>query len=255
MKHMDICKANIALGQEVHDFMVNVPDVNEESVTDFLIWRWRQLDSRFKYLSAKTFTKHQEHHLTGADFELELWLVGRKKAIPLLFQAKKFIKSFDSYVRKFNYPSNSQSQLATLQNYAASRSLLPFYAIYSTNAGGAKALCGGRRLQRNAGVFMLPASDAKAFGDTKFGKRLGLQTILNKSNPFHCIFCCPLTRSGKYFSHYFDTELDGVVRDSEELPPYVQALLHSENPSDRESWPEECSRIKAIGVYDLREEE
>ncbi|MDI4637517.1 DUF6615 family protein [Halomonas sp. BMC7] len=252
---MDICKANIALGQEVHDFMVNVPDVNEESVTDFLIWRWRQLDSRFKYLSAKTFTKYQEHRLTGADFELELWLVGRKKAIPLLFQAKKFIKSFDSYVRKFNYPGNSQSQLATLQNYAASRSLLPFYAIYSTNAGGAKALCAGRRLQSNAGVFMLPASDAKAFGDTKFGKRLGLQTILNKSNPFHCIFCCPLTRSGKYFSHYFDTELDVIARDSEELPPYVQALLHSENPSDRESWPEECSRIKAIGVYDLREEE
>ncbi|MGP9795935.1 DUF6615 family protein [Halomonas sp. 86] len=255
MTHMDICKANIALGQEVHDFMVNVPNVNEESVTDFLIWRWRQLDSRFKYLSAKTFTKHQEHHLTGADFELELWLVGRKKAIPLLFQAKKFIKSFDSYVRKFNYPSNSQSQLATLQNYAASRSMLPFYAIYSPNAGGAKALCGGRRLQPDSGVFMLPASDAKAFGDAKFGKRLGLQTILNKSNPFHCIFCCPLRRRGQYFSRYFGTELDGVVRDSEELPPYVQTLLHSENSSGRESWPEECSRIKAIGVYDLREEE
>jgi len=255
MKYRDICKANITLGQEVHDFMVNVPDVNEESVTDFLIWRWRQLDNRFKYLSAKTFTKHQEHNLTGADFELELWLVGRKKAIPLLFQAKKFIRPFDSYVRKFNYPNNSQRQLATLQKYAALRSLLPFYAIYSTNAGGAKALCGGQRTQHNAGVYMLPVSDVKAFGAAKFGKRLGLQTILNKSNPFHCIFCCPLTRSGEYFSHYFNTKLDGIVRDLDELPRYVQALLHSENPSDRESWPEECSRMKAIGVYDLREEE
>ncbi len=251
---MNICENNVALGQEVHDFMVNVPDVNEESITDFLIWRWRQLDSRFKYLSVKTFTKYQEHYVTGADFELELWLVGRKESIPLLFQAKKFIKPFDSYVRKFNYPGNSQNQLATLQRYAASRALLPFYAIYTLNSVGAKPLCAGRRSQPKAGVFMLPASDAKAFGDGRFGKRLGLETILNKSNPFHCVFCCPFGSSGQYFSRYFKTELDGIVRDSEKLPSYVQTLLYSENTLERESWPEECSRIKAIGVYDLRAE-
>lgn len=255
MTRMGLCEANIALGREVHDFLINVPDVNEESVTDFLIWRWRLLDRRFSYLSAKTFTKHIEHSLTGADFELEFWLVGRTQSIPILFQAKKFTKPFDSYVRRFNYPSNTQSQMTTLQSYAAAHSLLPFYAIYSSNSVTAKPLCGGRSVQPKSGVFMLPAIDAKAFGDAKLGKRLGLQAILEKSNPFHCMFCCHFVQTDLYFRRYFGAEMDGVVRNSEDLPQYVQKLLHSEETAGWDSWPEECSRTKAIAVYDLREEE
>lgn len=255
MRHMDICEANIALSAEVHDFLINVPDVNEESVTDFLIWRWRALDRRFNYISSKTFTRHQEHSLTGADFELELWLVGRRRSIPLLFQAKKFLKPYDSYVRRFNYPNNSQSQLVTLQNYAAKRSMLPFYAIYSSNSVGGKPLCGGSRAQPEAGVYMLPARDAQAFGNAKPGTQLSLKTILEKSNPFHCIFCCPFGHSSRYFQSYFGAELDGVVRNSEELPRYVQMLLFSEGTTEPEYWPEECSNTKAIAVYDLREQE
>lgn len=253
MRRMNICEANIALSREVHEFLINVPDVNEESVTDFLIWRWRQLDKRFNYLSAKTFTRHQEHSLTGADFELELWLVGRRQSIPLLFQAKKFIKSYDSYVRRFNYPNNTQNQMLTLQGYAAKHSLLPFYAIYSSNSGGVMPLCGGRQAPPEAGVYMLPATDAKTFGDAGYGKQLALETILGKSNPFHCIFCCPFGISTRYFQHYFGAELDNVVRDSSELPRYVQTLLYSEETGEPDYWPEECSRTKAIAVYDLRE--
>lgn len=253
MRHMDICEANIALSEEVHDFLINVPDVNEESVTDFLIWRWRELDRRFHYISSKTFTRHQEHSLTGADFELELWLIGNRQSIPLLFQAKKFIKSHDSYVRRFNYPDNTQGQLATLQSYAARHSMLPFYAIYTSNSVGAKPLCRGRRAQPKAGLYMLPARDAKAFGDARYGKQLALKKILEKSNPFHCIFCCPLGHSISYFQNYFGAELDGVIRDSAKLPRYVQVLLFSEGKDEPDYWPEECLDTKAIAVYDLRE--
>lgn len=224
MKQSEICQSNIELGQEVHDFLINVPDVNEESVTDFLIWRWRKLDRRFNYLSVKTFTKHQEHSLTGADFELELWLVGRTQSIPLLFQAKKFTKPFNSYVRRFNYPGNSQAQLTTLQSYAAARKLLPLYAIYSSNSGIAKPLCGGRMAAPNAGVFMLRATDAKAFGDGKFGRQLPLHAILKKSHPFYCMFCCPFGAFDKCFGRYFGAEINGVVRNSEQLPEYVESL-------------------------------
>jgi len=51
--------------------------VKEESITDFLLWKWRELDKRFKFINITTFTRSDEGSRTGADFELELWLVGR----------------------------------------------------------------------------------------------------------------------------------------------------------------------------------
>ena len=71
----DLCVANKAVGVEVRDFILNVPDAKEESITDYLVWKWRALDTRFNYVNVKTFTRQEENAKTGADFELELWLV------------------------------------------------------------------------------------------------------------------------------------------------------------------------------------
>ena len=47
MTYTDPCDCNKAIGLEVRDFVRNVPDVKEESITDYLIWKWKLLDSRF----------------------------------------------------------------------------------------------------------------------------------------------------------------------------------------------------------------
>lgn len=95
---MKLCKTNKAISLDVREFMGNVSDVKEESITDYLVWKWRKLDPNFKYLKVSTYTRHEENSTTGADFELELWLVGRRFHFSLIFQAKKLVKPYDSYV-------------------------------------------------------------------------------------------------------------------------------------------------------------
>lgn len=112
----EICQCNVELANEVGEFIANVGDVKEESITDYLVWRWRKLDNRFKCIkNVSSFTRHQENTEAGADFEMELWLVGRKKIYAtVVFQAKKLIKDTDRYLWKLRYPGNSNEQLEKL---------------------------------------------------------------------------------------------------------------------------------------------
>ena len=111
---MNLCQSHINLSIEVSQFLSNCTDVKEESVTDYLVWKWSELDKRFKHININTFTRQEENKTTGADYELELWLIGRVFSFPLVIQAKKFIKNFDSYHAKLNYPDKTQNQLKTL---------------------------------------------------------------------------------------------------------------------------------------------
>ena len=84
------CKKNKRVSSDVKEFMINVPDVKEESITDYLFWKWRKLNSKFNYFNVKVFTRQKENQLSGADFELNaLWLVRRQTHIKLVIQAKK----------------------------------------------------------------------------------------------------------------------------------------------------------------------
>jgi hypothetical protein len=252
-----LCESNKALGREVREFILNVPDAKEESITDYLVWKWRLLDKRFKYIRATSFTRHKESTLTGADFQLELWLVGRTVSVPLLFQAKKFIKPFDGYVNKLNYPRNTQAQLTLLLSYAMSQKLTPFYAIYNANSS-VVPLCKGGPMHRDSGVYMIDAATIKTFADGMHGRKISIIDILARSNPFHCMFCCPLGATGSYFSNYFDpNHVGNALRNRDELPYYVKQILTT-NPEMNNEGGVETQRIdgdlppvRVIGVYDL----
>ena len=256
----DLCDTNKAVGIEVRNFILNVPDAKEESITDYLVWKWRILDARFNYVNIKTFTRHEEHATTGADFELELWLVGRSQCIPLLFQAKKFTQPFGGYVRKLNYPDNSQAQLQKLLSYAASRRLLPFYSIY-TDLPANMPLCGGRS-DLETGIYMIDAETIKTFADGLHGRKISLADLLRRSNPFHCMFCCPMGIEGNYFQRYFRSQSGAAAaRSAEAMPAYAKRLLSSPprqnefDASDDDNPGVDLPPVRAIGVYDLRDRE
>lgn len=261
MNRNAICDCNKAVGREVRDFISNVPNAKEESITDYLVWKWRLLDARFNYIkpqTLKTFTRQEESRTTGADFELELWLVGRTKSIPLIFQAKKFLKPHGLYVNKLNYPGNTQRQLQTLLSYAASNRLLPFYAIY-TAASAADPLCGGR-IDVATGVYMMDAKTIKKVADGAYGRTIALDQLIERSNPFHCMFCCSLGIEEHYFARYFNSEAVGLVgRSNDALPSYVMRILAMER---RPQYGDEIASVRidgelpsvrTIGTYDLRE--
>lgn len=246
-KYLDLCTANKSLGEEVQDFMHHVSGVKEESITDYLVWKWRHVDPRFKYINVTTFTRHEESEVTGADFQLELWIIGQSKCLPLLFQAKKFLKAHDAYVRKLNYPNNTRNQLKKLMDYSHNNSILPFYMIYTTQDE-----------RHNTGLHMIAGQTIEEFAERRHGSQLALKSLLAKSNPFHCMFCCPLSRTEWYFERYFGIQnLSKYVRPINAVPQYVRLVLNSQAESDNDTREfrkiaQQLPPARLVATYDLR---
>lgn len=253
---MDIFNSSKALDHAVHDFIRHVPDVKEESITDYLLWQWRTIDSRLKYISIRSYTRIEESRRTGADLDLELWLIGSTTHIALAVQAKKFIKSHDCYVRKLRYPRNTKQQLNMLLSYASSQERHPVYLIYAISDPATTTLCPSDCM--NSAVFIADAKIMGEFADGKRGKRVSKNKLLAESIPFHCLFCCPGQSQMECFQNFFaDCTSNNGDRPNGELPEYVQLLL-SEPRSF--SWElikelrscEHLRRFRALAVYDMR---
>lgn len=259
---MSICKTNHALSIEVGKFINNVGGVNEESITDYLVWKWRELDKRFNYLHVTPFNRREESATTGADFDLELWLVGNTFHVSLAVQAKKFLKQYDSYVTRLRYPNGSKGQLDTLLAYATKAGKEPFYFIYSIPETTTRPLCDGSTSanpQAEMGtIFMVHALEAEHFADGRHGKKVSRDKILSVSTPFHCMFCCPLATSEGKPRKGFASLLSTRSGSDAKLPPYVQRLLDSAGrpesqglriePSEREL----VERFRTVAAYDMR---
>lgn len=261
---MPICAANYALSVEVRKFIENVGDANEESITDYLVWKWRELDKRFNYLRVTPFNHNEESSVTGADFDLELWLVGSTFKVSLAVQAKKFIKRSDSYVRRLRYPNGTKAQMDKLLAYANSRGKSPFYFIYTLPQATTHPMCNGRNGLAppvdDGAIFMADALVMEEYADGKHGKRVSRDQILGASNPFHCMFCCPLARSHDYFRHYFPSVAGRAPEGNADLPPYARRLLLAAQNSDRPevvlepAEREQLRAFRAVGVYDMRDD-
>ncbi|MXS83743.1 DUF6615 family protein [Nitrosomonas oligotropha] len=267
MKNCNFCSATKAISLDVKNFMENVPDVKEESITDYLVWRWRELDKRFKYINISLFTRQQEA-TTGADFELELWLIEENFHLPLIFQAKKFIKQHDSYFAKLNYPDKTQRQLEKLLSHAQTNRKVPFYVFYSIpdtetrRISCRSTICCGNL--SNTAVFIANANKVKEFADGKYGKQVSKNKLLEISKPFHCMFCCSPIQSITKFSHYLPLLFSGVKphkneqKGQQQLPEYVRMLLdHNISEINKEEILNVIDRNKlrvfrVIGVYDMR---
>lgn len=272
---MELCEANRAIAKEIKNFIKNVPQVKEESITDYLVWKWSLLDKRFRYVNITTFTRQEESLRTGADFELELWLIGNAYCLPLLFQAKKFVKPFDSYVNKLNYPKGTQGQLSKLLSYAKAKNRLPFYIYYSFADSNTRVNCirnntdyptAGGNCAENAkvdtGLFISDAFTVKEFADRTHGIRVSKNAILEKSSPFHCIFCCSLYDIegylyNKYKKLYVEIGISQNIYSS--LPDYVSYMLNGgTNQIDKHSLllminQYELELYRNVAVYDLRD--
>jgi hypothetical protein len=255
---VNACDAHKAVTAEVKQYLLNVPSVNEESITDYLVWKWRLLDSRFKCIQVRTHSHHKESKISGADFEMELWLVGRVFSLPLLFQAKKLMKPYDGYVRKLRYPSNSTRQLGLLLKYARSTKRMPFYVLYAVpdHTGGPGCNCTSAT---DGGVFVVEARVIADFANGVHGKRVAKGDLLAASQPFYCWCCCSSSLITSYLNggtKFFAPELRSIP--TAELPPYARVALGESGrllqtmdaESERFDWPP----VRRVATYDLRAE-
>jgi hypothetical protein len=245
------CETHRKVGADVKAFMRNVSDVKEESITDYLMWKWAEADPHFHYMKARSFSRFDESTMTGADFEMELWIVSDTGSLPLLFQAKKLTKPFAGYWQKLAYPRSTKQQLSMLFAYSQQVGRLPFYVFYADDddSRGSGCSCGATC---DSAVFMADARAIKSLVDATPRLRISKADLIDASSPFHCLFCCPLRNVG-YMSLLveFMQSVQSVARSP--LPQYAKGLLDG-TPPEKIEWrgEQELLQARLVGVYDMR---
>ena len=277
---MSICRDVINLSKEVFDFIDNVSDLKEESITDYLTWKLRLIDSnsKFNVLNINTFTRIEEHSTTGADFELELWFVLNGRYIPMVFQAKNIFHSYDSYAKKILYEKNGVSQINTLINYSLLNNKIPLYMFYSKPDDDSVCMLGNKA---SGALFFSCANDVFDLAlNSKYIKKNGVlrarkkarnlskNEIIYITHPFHSLFCmCPLSifksiihslECGNYrfLSKYFPNLPLGAYEGGknkfvhESAPDYVMRIIDgSINYFDEDG---KAEYLEANGLYKFR---
>lgn len=168
---------------EVVDFTAHVPSAGEESITDYLFWRWSLVNQKNSHLIAKSFTKLEENKTTGADFEMEIWFVGDSYNLSLAIQAKKISSEHDSYRGAFSYPKDSKQQIQKLLSYSRNNKRVPLYMLYSQSAE-----CPYFKTP-DCGVYIASAFDIEKFANLPKGTRLSKSKILDRCIHFYQLFC------------------------------------------------------------------
>ncbi|OIR24685.1 DUF6615 family protein [Bathymodiolus thermophilus thioautotrophic gill symbiont] len=274
-KDMNLCKSNQDLTREIKEFILNVDHVKEESITDYLVWKWKEMDKNFNSIKVKTFTRHEEYK-TGADFDMEIWLIRNNGNYPLTIQAKKFIKSYDAYVGKLRYPNNTKDQMKKLLAHSASTNKIPFYMFYSQPDNKTTSMCYCNN-SNDCGVFLACAYDIEKFADKKRGKKVSMNDILKDSIPFHCIFCCPsffetcfnIAKFKGCCPPFFEKcfNMAKFKGKNVDIPEYIEYLSKHRDGLDNEEMEEliknyesenkdyKSGNYRHIAVYDMRDKE
>ena len=245
---MNICEKHREVERQVVEFTENVRHVGEESITDYLFWKWADINKCFQHLDFRPYTKFQESKTSGADFRMEIWLVGKTQSLPLLFQAKKISKEHKKYVSAINYPDQSKGQITKLLGHANITKKVPLYIFYSASSTS-KVNIFSRKLLKDSGVFIAHAKTVNKLAPQKPYAKLSKTKLLSKSIHFHELFC--------YGQEYLDQnnsnivgliverlsalvdsseEITSCVISSEMLPDYVTKLLSEEIEAKEEDY-------------------
>lgn len=240
---MSLCQMHKDIEEEVIDFSAHVQSAGEESITDYLFWRWSLANRMYSHFTAKTFTKPEESRDTGADFEMEVWFVGKTFSLPLAIQAKKISIEHNSYRKAFSYPDYTKQQIRKLLSYARNNKRVPLYMFYSQSA-----LCSYSKTP-DCGVYIASALDIEKFANLPKGSALPKTKILDRCIHFYELFCDSsqkniakknsvqnileaLTESLAKKSALTDELIEQIEScKTEVIPNYVQLILNSDQQS------------------------
>ena len=153
-------------------------------------------------------------------------------------------------------------QVDLLVDFCKKNRKLPFYIIYTLLDSSSLLMCGGFSndfWREKSCSIIIDAITIKDLGDKCLSKKKGLHKndILNKGNPFCCLFCCPYALQNgniKYLREYLRAYYSNLDEFSEsvfqEIPQYVLSILYNEFD---EYFIEEYNLFsyKKIGVLDI----
>lgn len=247
----------------VRQWIEKQPEVKEESLTDWLLFELSRRIPRIRY---KSFSRHEESHVTGADWHW--WFVFDTFSFQVRVQAKR-LKASGNCRPAILYPRRSCGQITKLIDDAKANNYLPLYAFYSAGAPG--VMCGHRLTDE--GVYL--AGALNVFGQSVKSTSTPLRSaqLLAISNPLSCLICCPYTSGPEgllaYITAYYKSEIPSPPMGSDpregengppripgyhtQVPDYVQRLLDLEDsPEYWDGTRETLGDVRALVVYDGR---
>ncbi len=183
---MVLCRNAYKLSEQLYDFITNVSSVQEESITEYLVWQWTILNKKVKFFKHLKLHTKKEEARSGADFELELWILERGKATPFIIQAKKIIDKYHKYCQNsLNYDKKKPvKQYELLIERASTENKIPLYMFYTKEA-------------EDKSIYISDAFKVKEMAEkcnAKSGTSLSRDEILDISDNIIDLLC---SRSGK----------------------------------------------------------
>jgi len=223
-----LCKEIKTLSEQVYDFIDNVPSVQEETITEYLMWQWSLLDKKVKFIKRKRLHTKTEEVKSGADFEIELWLIKSSTAIPFLIQAKKIIKKTNSYCSKsLNYNvAKPTRQYQLLIDAAIREHMVPLYAFYT-------------KKDKHKSIYISDAYEVKKLAihcSKKSRSVVKREDILDISTNIISLFCFGKSLLGDIIGSQFEVEFNM-------LPDYVKFYLNNST---------EYIHKRDVAILDLR---
>ncbi len=261
-KDTNYCKAFIDTSRYVFKWLCKQPSVNEESITNWLLYN---LSEELPSLKYRQFTRHVEAKTTGADWEW--WFVDNNYALCLRIQAKKIYDSKDNY-DGIAYTNQYGLQIEKLISDATLKNSIPFYSFYYAPQKNPKVLCGGQGWDKSdCGIFISSATKLHTDFIKNGRKKVTANDILIRSNPMHCLVCCMSAQNVvdvyEHIRRYYQENLE-INSDNhkqvlhKDTPTYVKALLDSSDSEIPKWFEKEFDRqikdINSIFVVDMRKQ-
>lgn len=217
-----ICHAFGACSREILHWQNKQANVNEESISDWMLFKLNDLNSCIK---AVQFTRFEEARFTGADYEL--WVIGDRHGHRFRIQAKRLRKDYDHY-SSIGYSNSHNMQIEKLISDAQRVNAIPLYAFYNNENFPSRCPLvseEGTYVASAEGIFDNVIRPAKSFTST--------EKLISLSIPFKCLFCCYLQHEvdfDTFLKRYFKTiGSEKGKTDIRELPTYVTELLTFSN--------------------------
>jgi len=255
----NICQQIHQSAKYVNFWLTKQPNVNEESLTDWLLF---DISTKVPNILYHTFTRIQEARQTGADWEW--WILFPHNYVRFRVQAKKL--STDDNYKKIAYANKYGLQIYKFLEDSKQANAISLYALYSPAIN--YEMCNNQLSNQNDGVFLAGGQQIYNTFILGYPLKITATDILKLCRPFSCFACCPLiTANGgglqHYLKQYFQLEMTSVSPNynnfrglHDEYPEYLSSFIDQAQVGVPEWWEKEfqfeMSDFNALLVYDFR---
>lgn len=174
-----ICKIINQADRYISKWIINQPNVKEESLTD---WHLYYISSKSKKVVSIQFSRQYEGRLYGADWDW--WILTKRGCIKYRVQAKR-LKPNKNHYNEIAKKNKNGYQNDILLKSSISNNFYPLYIFY----GHSEFIRTTTNFQNTYSIHVSPATAIQELVSNNSKHRITQKEILKISNPLILMFC------------------------------------------------------------------